>query len=137
MGAWGNEPWQTDGGADWFTSVFRGVSFKNSLHRAFQEDDNYDEIRAACFLLECLGRPGVWPDDLAELKTHLVLGIQRLTSMVKPEVGEDSTDFLELWGDDPEVKKAVKGQIKQLKARLKDLDADALGAVRGKVFGNS
>jgi len=116
MGAWGTEPWSADGAADWFAGFFEGIDVDAKIASAFEYSDDYDVIRAACYLLHVLGRPGVWPGDLEKLDSHLAEGIALLTAMVDPN-SEAGEDFLELWEEDPEVIASVQKQIRQLEKR--------------------
>ncbi|WP_416446917.1 hypothetical protein AB3K78_06360 [Leucobacter sp. HNU] len=119
MGAWGVSPWDTDGAADWFAEVFAGLDIDAHIAEAFQYDDDYDRVRAACYLLAVLGRSTVWPGDLERLDAHLERGIELLTDMIEPD-----SEFLELWEDEPEVVEAVRAEIAQLEARLDGDDED-------------
>ena len=119
MGAWGSAPWQTDGAADWFGDVFAGIDLDARIGEAFEYDDDYDRVRAACYLLAVLGRSTVWPGDLERLDDHLERGIELLTEMVEPD-----SEFRELWEDDPDVIAAVRSEIAQLEALLEDEDED-------------
>jgi len=118
MGAWGSNPWDSDGAADWFSEFFEGIDVDARIDAAFEYDDDYDQIRAACYLLAVLGRAYVWPGDLERLDDHLERGIELLSEMVEPD-----SDFRELCEDDPEIIEAVRGEIAELEARL-DSDSD-------------
>lgn len=119
MGAWGSAPWQTDGAADWFGDVFAGIDLDARIGEAFEYDDDYDRVRAACYLLAVLGRSTVWPGDLERLDDHLERGIELLTEMVEPD-----SEFRELWEDDPDVIAAVRAEIAQLETLLEDEDEE-------------
>jgi len=115
IGAWGVEPWESDGAADWFADMFGDLKIE-MMREALKYYDAYDEIRAACYVLQTLGRVYVWPaarhDDLKEL---LDKGIKLLTNMLNPPSAD--WDFLELWGRDPKVIASVQKQLDELKAR--------------------
>jgi hypothetical protein len=119
MGAWGSKPWDSDGAADWFRSFFEGIDVDARIDAAFATDDDYDQIRAASYLLAVLGRSYVWPGDLDRLDDHLQRGIDLLTQMVEPE-----SDFRDLYDDDLEVVAAVRAEIAALEARLDGEDED-------------
>ncbi len=115
MGAWDVEPWDTDEAADWFGDFFRDLKV-DEIHSAFQHYDDYDKIRAACYVLQTLGRVYVWPASrLDDLKPLLEKGIELLSNMIHPP--DDDWDFLEEWDDNPDVIKSVERQIEELKAR--------------------
>lgn len=118
MGTWGHQPWDNDGAADWFTSLFDGIDIDGHIDRAFATDDG-DEIRAAGYILTVLGRPYIWPGDLERLDGHLERGIELLTEFL-----DEDSEFRELWEDDPEALAAVRAELAALEARL-DGDAEA------------
>ncbi|MFK4791221.1 hypothetical protein [Microbacterium sp. ZW T5_56] len=118
MGTWGSKPWDSDGASDWFSSFFDGIDVDARIEAAFATDDDYDQIRAASYLLAVLGRSYIWPGDLDRLDAHLERGIALLTQMVEPE-----SDFRDLYDDDLRVVAAVRAEIAELEARL-DGDAD-------------
>ena len=119
MGAWGTKPWDNDGAADWFADFFEGLKPTEKIKAAFKYDDDYDRLRAACFILGSIGRVYVWPDDLDELKRLLEQGISLLSELIDTE--NDENDFLELWDSDPEVIQSVQQQIEELKARRAEM----------------
>ncbi len=119
MGVWGSKPWDSDGAADWFSEVFEGIDIDARIDAAFEYDDDYDQVRAAAYLLAVLGRVYVWPGDLERLDEHLERGIELLSEMIAPD-----SDFRDLWEDDPEVIEAVRGEIAELEARLDGDDED-------------
>ncbi|MEJ5998772.1 DUF4259 domain-containing protein [Corynebacterium sp. H130] len=111
MGAWGAKPWENDHAADWFHAVFEGIDIDAHIDHAFECYDNYEEIRAACYLLEVLGVPYIWPGKLDRLQEHIDTGIDLLTQMIAPD-----SDFLELWDNDPRLIDEIKEQIEALHA---------------------
>lgn len=113
MGVWGSAPWDSDTAADWFSEFFEGVDVAQRIGDALQYDDDYDKIRAACYLLATLGRTYVWPGDLDRLDELLEQGIELLTEMLEPD-----SEFLELWEDEPEVIEAVRAELAELEDRL-------------------
>lgn len=113
MGAWGSAPWHNDAAADWFGDVFAGIDIDSRIGDALEHDDDYDRVRAACYLLAVLGHSMVWPGDLERLDGHLERGVELLTEMIEPE-----SEFRELWEDAPEVIEAVRAEIAELEARL-------------------
>jgi hypothetical protein len=133
MGAWGIEPWQSDGAADWFSGIFRNANPTHAVRSAFEHFDNYDEIRAACHLLAGLGQIGVWPGEAETLRVLLKQGVELLTAMIDPE--DEEHDFLELWDDDPEIVASIRRQIAALEQNLVRFGTDDIGEVCAATFG--
>ncbi|MGS2804996.1 hypothetical protein [Nocardia sp. MW-W600-9] len=113
MGAWGSAPWHNDAAADWFGDVFAGIDIDARIGDALEHGDDFDRVRAACYLLAVLGHSTVWPGDLERLDGHFERGVELLTEMIEPE-----SEFRDLWEDDPEVIEAVRAEIAELEARL-------------------
>jgi hypothetical protein len=117
MGAWGHEPWDNDSAADWFKTFFEGIDVDARIDAALQfDEDNSDEVRAAAYVLQVLGRVYVWPGDINELGKRLDRAISLLEKMVDPadEVGEE---MIELWGEGSAVFDSIRRQIEELKLR--------------------
>jgi hypothetical protein len=72
MGAWGSEPWDNDGAADWFGSLFEGSPFVERVHAGLQSDDG-EQVVAALWVVTVLARVYVWP--MADLDETLDLAI--------------------------------------------------------------
>ena len=115
MGAWGASPWDSDGAADWFTEFFEGIDVDARIAAALEYDDEYDQIRAACYMLNTIGRIYVWPGDLEKLDDLLGRGIELLAAML-----ESDSEFRELYEEDDEVIEAVEKELADLKERLAD-----------------
>ncbi|MBF6670396.1 MULTISPECIES: hypothetical protein [Glutamicibacter] len=115
MGAWGASPWDSDGAADWFTEFFEGIDVDARIAAALEYDDEYDQIRAACYMLNTIGRIYVWPGDLEKLEELLGRGIELLAAML-----ESDSEFRELYEEDDEVIEAVEKELADLKERLAD-----------------
>jgi len=115
MGAWGTSPWDSDDAADWFADFFDGVDVDARVAAAFDDEDEHEQIRAACYMLNVLGRTYVWPGDLETLDSLLERGIELLTAML-----EEDSEFRELWEDDEEVLGAVENELAGLKERLSE-----------------
>jgi hypothetical protein len=115
MGAWGTAAWDNDAAADWFQDFFGDLDLNAKIKEAFELEDGYDEIRAACFILGSLGRVYVWKGDLDELTELLEQGIVLLSKMI--DANDEENDFLEMWDNNPEVIASVQEQIKELQAR--------------------
>jgi len=115
MGAWGASPWDSDGAADWFTEFFEGFDVDARIAAALEYDDEYDQIRAACYMLNTIGRIYVWPGDLEKLEELLGRGIELLAAML-----ESDSEFHELYEEDDEVIEAVEKELADLKERLAD-----------------
>jgi len=115
MGAWGASPWDSDGAADWFTEFFEGIDVDARIAAALEYDDEYDQIRAACYMLNTIGRIYVWPGDLEKLEDLLGRGMELLAAML-----ESDSEFRELYEEDDEVIEAVEKELADLKERLAD-----------------
>jgi hypothetical protein len=113
VGTWGHEPWDNDNAADWYGDFFQDLKV-DSLNEVFAvEEDDSDEFRAACFVLQTLGRGYVWPAKRhKDLVSLLDRAIVRLEAMIKP-----GSEFLDEWNNSPQVVESVKWQIDELKAR--------------------
>jgi len=115
MGAWGASPWDSDGAADWFTEFFEDIEVDARIAAALVYDDEYDQIRAACYMLNTIGRIYVWPGDLEKLEELLGRGIELLAAML-----ESDSEFRELYEEDDAVIEAVEKELADLKERLAD-----------------
>lgn len=121
MGAWGASPWDSDGAADWFAEFFEGIDVDSRIEAALEYDDEYDQIRAACYMLNTIGRIYVWPGDLEKLEEHLERGVKLLTAMLEPD-----SEFRELYEEDDEVVEAVGQELEDLKGRLAENTNDEI-----------
>lgn len=114
MGVWGIQPWESDGAADWFADFFADFDMDERLATAFQYEDDYEAIRAGCYILDVLGRTYIWPGDLDRLDEHLATGISLLSAMLEPD-----SEFLDLWENDPEVSALVEERLAHLRERTR------------------
>ena len=118
MGAWGKDPWDNDSAADWFADVFDGIDIDSKIEQALSDSDNYDEVRAAAYLLDVLGSAYIWPGDLDKYDDYVKQIIAMLEAMIDENSDDPDMDFLELWDNDPEIIQSVKQQINNLQKRL-------------------
>lgn len=119
MGAWGTKPWDNDDAADWFNSTFDGIDIDTKINKALEFTyDNYDEVRAAAYLLDVLGVSYVWPGDSDKYEGHVKRALEILKAMIAEDSDDEDMDFLELWDSDPEVIQGVKEQIDNLEKRI-------------------
>ena len=116
MGAWGHQPWDNDDAADWFAGFFQSGEYDARMREAFEEEDEPDFIRAACYILQTLGRVYVWPGEVDQLGGHLDRGIACLNNMLDPE-HEAGMEMRDLWGEDEEVFEAIRWQLSELQQR--------------------
>lgn len=109
MGAWGEGPIDNDTAADWFSSL------KNTGIYALIEEglrsSNYDEIRAAAFLLERIGINYVYDIDLLDRDKDLAR--EALKRILKDE------EWLGTWAVcdvcvEREIKSSIRKQIRAL-----------------------
>ncbi|MDZ4832810.1 MAG: hypothetical protein SGJ27_03320 [Candidatus Melainabacteria bacterium] len=95
MSRTGIAPWQNDIAADWFGDLFAITKLREHVIEALHQDGNdpveAEQIRAACFLLICLGRTFMWPID--HIDDDLGLALQRLEQCIHLE---ESIKFKEI-----------------------------------------
>lgn len=86
MGDWSVEPWGSDEAADWFHRFWNGGGFPaliGEIRDFAPRQEQYDSVRAACYLLQTLGVVYVWPAKYgAELKPLLEQAIVILSNMI-------------------------------------------------------
>ncbi|MEC9791656.1 hypothetical protein RCT11_09335 [Escherichia marmotae] len=124
MGDWGKKPWDNDAAADWFHRFWSGTDKSNfeflisEINNFNPDTDRYDAVRAACYILQTIGIPHVWPvKHLDILKEILEKALLILTNMINPP--NDKWLFLE--DCDDEMLHAVNEQITAIKLRLEEL----------------
>ncbi|MEM7738981.1 MAG: hypothetical protein AAF267_24730 [Deinococcota bacterium] len=83
---------------------------------AFKIDDEYDQVRAACYILQVLGRIYVWPGDIDKLGGHLDRGINYLARMLDPE-NPICQELQGIWEADSPVFASISTQLEELKKR--------------------
>ncbi|MGY5779581.1 hypothetical protein [Rhizobium sp. LEGMi135b] len=121
MGAWEFNPWDNDDAAGWFSKFLRGCDFQ-MLQKEFDDfsesdESKYDKIRAACYILQCLGNPYMMPGhNEMDVKELIERGILILSKMANPP--DDSWTYLDMWGNEQGVKDSLESQIATLKLRL-------------------
>lgn len=116
MGTWDVQPWDNDDAADWFSEFFEGIDFDSRIESAFEHEDSYDQVRAACYILQVLGRVYVWPGDIDKLGSHLDRGIRHLKTMVDVD-HEACQELQEMWGADSGIFASIKAQLAELEIR--------------------
>lgn len=123
MSAWNYSPWDNDDAADWFQQFWKQKDFTLLIGeiKAFDpKEPSYDTFRAACYLLQTLGNPYVWPaEHLDELKSLIGHAISILTKMINPP--SKQWYFLDIWEGADEIIKSVQVQIDALEAQLREL----------------
>jgi hypothetical protein len=110
MGTWGHEPWANDQAADWYAELFEKTKLSDHIEQTLQSNisDNYDEIRAAAFVLVVLGRINIWPIEV--LNKHLNSAVEKLEGILN-----DKTCPL---NEDDDIINAIKEDIVMLKKRM-------------------
>lgn len=113
MGTWGDEPWDNDDAADWFADLISD-KFVKQIDSALRKDpeDEYDTIRAACYVLSVLGHNYVWPVD--KLQPQLQQAITKLRQVLDAGVIEEG-----------KATKQIQKELKTLQARLQQLHSAA------------
>jgi hypothetical protein len=123
MGDFSFSPWGTDEAADWFASFWKdgGIEFLIKDIESFDlASERFEELRAAAYILQSLGIPYVWPaTHLDRLRPTLEKTISLLEALV--DSTQESSPFLDSWGNDPRAAKAVANQIAQLKSRISEI----------------
>jgi len=111
MGAWGDEPWDNDDAADWFAELI-SPKFVKQIDVALRKDpeDDYETVRAACYVLNVLGHNYIWPVD--KLQPQLKLAVRALQQILEAGVLEDE-----------KVVRMVRKEMKSLSDRLKLLQS--------------
>jgi hypothetical protein len=91
MGCWGLESYENDSAADWFGDLWDEFPFPSKVEETLKLDleDNYEEIRAAAYVLLQLGQTFIWPVNSIDL--HCDLAARRLEEMKALEIysGDD------------------------------------------------
>jgi hypothetical protein len=105
MGVWGDQPWDNDGAADFFGSVFP-ADFHDKVMAALRLDDfdagDWQEVWAAAWLVHALAHSGyVWPGDM---RAACVLAAERL-------------DQLAAYDEPPADPEVLRRQAAELRAR--------------------
>lgn len=108
MGAWGKMPWENDGAADWFGSLFDKTKLAKHVENTLKLDaaNSHEEIRAAAGVLLFLGRDYIWPDDLDQ---QLMLAANKLDEII----------FLDVVAESPESVEDIRSEIEELRSRIK------------------
>jgi hypothetical protein len=109
MGAWGKLPWDNDGAADWFDSLFSKSKLAKVVEETLKLDaeGSYEEIRAAASVLIFLGRPYIWP--VSDLSRQLIRAADRLEEISHLEVVTESRELVE----------EINAEIAELRSRVK------------------
>jgi hypothetical protein len=107
VGAWGKLPWDNDGAADWFQTLFDRTKLANLVENTLKGDlaNSHEEIRAAASVLLFLGRVYIWPVN--DLNRHLALAVDRLEEISRLDVIAES----------PELAEEIRAEIEELRSR--------------------
>jgi hypothetical protein len=113
MGMWGIEPWDNDGAADWFGDFMDATKIREHWIKTItlDDEDSFEEIRAAIWIFIQLGRVYVWPID--ELESDLVLAINACNVVLGNE------DLVE---EVPDLIERVKSEKLELESRRRPVD---------------
>jgi hypothetical protein len=78
MGAWATGAYSNDGAAHWFDQMFVSTGLATYVEKTLRLDaaERHQEVRAAAYVMVCLGRGYIWPANL--LEEHLTLAISKL-----------------------------------------------------------
>jgi len=114
MGIWGIEPWANDLAADWFSQLFEETSLAEKVECALRLDpaEYAEEIRAAAYILQQLGRPYVWPID--KLAHQLELAVAQLSTIANSDASPHIS---------PELRNEIRKEIARLRGQLRNLQS--------------
>lgn len=110
MGAWGNEPTDSDQGADFMAEALRGVPAR--VRRGLADEDMM-VVRAAAVIVQQLGFTYVWPAGVDDLDETLEMAVSRLEAVRDGEQPD-------AWADPSAVRRSIDRQIVGLRKRLQD-----------------
>jgi Domain of unknown function (DUF4259) len=111
MGAWGTEPWDNDGAADWFGDLWEGIPIAGRVLETLQAGTS-DEVVAAIWLCSELCRAYVWP--IGQLKETLSAAVAAADRIL---AGDDDDDYLALW-DNPAMTSQIQSYRDSLASRI-------------------
>ncbi|WP_143331074.1 DUF4259 domain-containing protein [Burkholderia aenigmatica] len=127
MGAWGFEPWGNDESVSWFAKFIKSCNLtmvKDSFDNFNEADEvKYEQIRAACYILQFLAKPYIWQQDEknGDAKKLLERGVEILGNMINPP--NSKWTFLEMWDSEDGIIGSVESQIFELKKCLSEWKA--------------
>ncbi len=100
MGSWGYEPWENDAAADWFSHLLDDL-FIDKIEKALKLDyTKYEEIRAACFVIEKFGYRYIWPYE--KLDYHINIAIIALRRILNSNILNKNSNYI------PEISKEIE-----------------------------
>ncbi|MDR2567562.1 MAG: hypothetical protein LBC97_16220 [Bifidobacteriaceae bacterium] len=109
MGCWGDEPWESDGGADWFGDLMDKSSLREYWREGIAaEDDEGEVVFAAAWLFVQLGRVYIWP--IRDFDADLQATLRALHRLREDERMAE--------GQPVEWERRIDGYIAELESRL-------------------
>ena len=117
MGAWGYGPRDNDTADDWLKDIgdYCSAQVTEVLDRD-REEGEWEEVRAACWLMERLGTIDIWPPDA--LAVQLQQGVDRLTWL------RDESGWHEDWNEPGDLRASLDAQILTLAQMLASIEPD-------------
>ncbi len=118
MGAWGYGPLQNDSAADWLGDIGEYCSAQVAqVLDMGRMDAEWEEVRAACWLLERLGDTYVWPTEafIAQVRQ----GIDWLMWL------RDESGWHEDWNKPNDLRVSLDAQISTLTQMLTETESNA------------
>ncbi len=111
MGIWGYYPWDTDEAADWFHEAVVKTGLADLVGAAVRKNTiDWQEIRAAGYVLIHLGRVGIWPTE--RLEDDLTAAVEAFEEMLQLlRAGDPEDEFIE----------PMSMELERLRARLQEL----------------
>ncbi len=113
MGDWGAQPWDSDEAADWFQRFWKqGWSLVEQEVEEFDPaQERYDSLRAAAYVLATFGGVYTAPTSMREKLPGLIdKSESRLYDLLQ------SSDFADIYGNDPDVRVNIESQIAALRS---------------------
>ncbi len=97
MGTWGIQPYESDGGLDWFCDFLDESTLAEKVEQTLAEADpeeDWERIWAACDVLHRYGKGGMWPS--ASLRRVLQQAAELLIDSLETPALEAAPDLAKL-----------------------------------------
>jgi len=117
MGSWGYGPRDNDSADDWLNDIgdYCSAQVAKALDVDHREGE-WEEVRAACWLLERLGATDIWPPDA--LTAQLKQGVGWLTWL------RNESEWHEGWNEPGDLRASLDVQILTLAQMLAKIEPD-------------
>lgn len=122
MGVWSTKPWGNDEAADWFHDFWNCNDFElvmSEIENFNPSNENYDSVRAACYVVACFGSAYSWPIKYLDRRKDIMnKSIDILSKMINPP--NDNWTFLDMWDNNKDAIASVENQIENIKLMLNE-----------------